>query len=270
MVYGMMFLMRGMLRPLLVILTLQLLTGLVACLPLATRLPPWPTDTPLPPTGTPTPTIVWFPPTPTYTPLPTVTLGITPTLDTQPAYGPLIFADNFSHSELWNKGRTANGSIAFGKNELTLAISQARVYLYSLRQDPILDDFYLEITASPSICRSADEYGLLLRVSPGLDFYRFALTCDGQARVDRYLNSQASSPQPPKPNGAIPPGAPSTSRLGIWAAGKEMRFYANGQYLFTIRDSTLPSGSLGLFARTAGSDMMTVTFSDLAVYQVIE
>ncbi len=251
-----------------VLILAGLAAGLFACLPLSTPLPPLPTDTPLAPTGTATPTIVWFPPTATYTPLPMTTLSITPTLDLRPQYGAQILADDFTDPEKWMLGRTGAGSIALGKNELTLAVSQERGYLFSLLQDATLSTFYLEITASPSICRGADEYGVLLRVSPGLDFFRFSLTCNGQARVDRLLGSYASSPAPPSFNGAVPPGAPSSSRLGVWAQGKEMRFYANAQYLFTVRDSSLTSGAIGVFARAAGADAVTVNFSELVVYEV--
>jgi len=179
-----------------------------------------------------------------------------------------LFTDNFSDQSQWSLGLNAAGSIALGKKELSLAINQPKGYLSSLRQDTVLSDFYVEITASPSICRGDDEYGLLLRVSPSLDFYRYGLTCDGEARLDRFLNGIASSPQPPIICGAVPPGAPSSSRLAVWALGKEMLFYVNGEYLFSIHDTVLLNGGMGVFARAAGEDVVTVNFSEMAVYQV--
>jgi len=253
---------------LLVALPLLCALGLVACLPLMDPPPPLPSATPLPPTETSTPTIVWFPPTATHTPLPTVTLSLTPTLDTRPAFGDLIFADDFNDPAQWSLGVIPAGSMALGVDELSLVVSRPRGYLFSLRQGTSLGDFYAELTASPSICRAADEYGLLLRVSPSLDFFRFGLTCDGQARLDRFLNGAASAPQPPTPSGAVPPGAPSQTRMAVWARGREMRFYANGQYLFSVNDPSLPSGGLGVFARAAGEDMVSVSFSRLEVYEV--
>jgi hypothetical protein len=238
-----------------------------ACLPSQTPLPPLPTDTPLPPTATPTATIVWFPPTATFTPLPPVTPGVTPTLDTRPGYGALTFSDDFIKPELWTLGRTGAGSAALGVSELSLVVNQPRGYLFSLRQETALSDFYLEITASPSICRGADEYGLLLRLVSLQDFYRFGLNCRGEARLDRLIGGEASSPYPPELSGAVPPGAPSTSRLGVWALGKELRFYANGQYLFSVSDPVLRVGGLGVYARANGEDSVTVNFSDLDVYQ---
>ena len=244
---------------------LLLLIGIPACLPQVASPIPVPTLTPVPATQTATPTTVWFPATATYTPFPT--LVMTPTIDVQPQYGESIFSDNFTQPTPWTLGQTASTSIALGKEELTLALDQPDGYLYSLRQGTDLSDFYLEITASPSLCKGQDEYGLLLRVSPALDFYRLSLTCDGQIRLDKFFQGKASSPQAPDYSGAVPPGAPSSSRLGIWASGKEMRFYVNGEYQFTVRDPSLPSGGLGTFIRSNGGNAVTVSFSYLEVYQ---
>ena len=240
--------------------------ALVACLPLATPLPPLPTETTAP-TETPTPTIIWFPPTPTYTSLPIPNLIVTPTVDLQPEYGALIFSDDFSDPTQWTLGSFQAGKAAMAMNELTLAVNQPQGYLYSLRQNTQLGDFYLEITASPSICRDEDQYGLLLRFASELNYYRFALTCDGRTRLDRIYQGNASSPQTPIYSGSVPPGAPSTSRLAVQAVGKQMHFFINGEYQFTVRDATLPKGTIAVFARAAGPDVMTVNFSDLDVYQ---
>ena len=105
------------------------------------------------PSETPTATTVWFPPTPTYTPLPNVTLGARATPDPGKRSGERILVDDFDHPEFWTTGKTSAGSIAFGISELSLGVAQPEGYLQSLRSEPILTDFYLEITASPSICR---------------------------------------------------------------------------------------------------------------------
>jgi len=254
-------------KPYPLLLLSMLILGLSSCAPLMPPPPPPPTETPLGPTVTPTATTVWFPPTPTNTPMPTATLSLTPTIDTRPQFGNLLFQDDFSTSVSWSSGRVSDGRISPGQNELSLVVTRDKGYLYSIRPGVALSDFYLEINASPSICRDGDEYGLLLRVSPDMDFYRFSLSCRGEARVDRFLNNAASSPQPPILSGAVPPGAPSISRLAVWAVGKEMRFYANGEYLFTVIDPTIPMGYIGVFVRAATEDMVSVSFSDLKVYK---
>jgi hypothetical protein len=256
-----------MIRGILLGAALLMAIGLPACLPAPTPLPPLPTATPLPPSATPTPTVVWFPPTATFTPFPTVTQALTPTLDTRPQYGALILADDFSDPGPWTLSRTTTGSLAITLNELTVAVAEPGGYLFSLRQQPALTDFYAEITASPSLCRGPDEYGMLLRYSPAKDFYRFSLSCDGQVRLDRFYNGAASSPQPWQLSGAVPPGAPSSSRIAVLAVGKQMRFYVNDQFVFSVNDPAIPSGILGVFARSAGDTVVTVNFSDLKIYR---
>ena len=239
---------------------------LAACLPITTPPTILPTDTITPPTLTPTITPIWFPATATNTPYPTATLPLTATVVIEPQYGSLIFSDNFSEPDLWQESRSSLGSAAVSNQELTLALTEKGEYIYSLRREPDLGDFYLEVTASPSICRGDDEYGLLIHFTESEDFFRFSLTCDGRARVDRLYNGKPSSPQPLTFSGAIPPGAPSSSRLAILAVGRQMDFYVNNEYIFTVSDPNIPEGKLGLFIRSQNQEAMTVNFSDLVVY----
>jgi len=69
-------------------------------------------------------------------------------------------------------------------------------------------------------------------------------------------------------SGVIPPGAPNIARLGVWVRSKEMRFFINDQFQFTVSDPLLPSGSIGVFARSAGDYAVTVNFSDLVVREI--
>jgi hypothetical protein len=227
-----------------------------------------PTVTPtLAPTETPTPTVVWFPPTPTKTPV--VKEEPTATLELRPGVGDIIFEDNFSNdSSNWLIGQNANGTTAIGVNEITLAIIQPRAYLSSIRSDLTFSDFYVEITASPSLCVGLDEYGLLFRVRSSEDFYRFSLSCDGQVRLDRVVGGTAGSPQPWLISASVPRGAPSSSRLGVWARESDLRFFVNDEYQFAVIDTYHDIGNIGVFARSAGENAVTVSFSELKVYQI--
>jgi hypothetical protein len=190
---------------------------------------------------------------------------VTPTPDQRPGQGAILLSDDFADPDVWELARTQEGSVALGKNELTIAIAGEKAYLQSVRRGPGLGDFYAEITASPSLCRGLDEYGLLLRVSEERDYYRFSLSCDGQARLDRVVSQETTHPQTWVLSGAVPPGAPSQTRLAVWAVGSEMRFFANDEFLFTVHDPVLSNGSLGVFARSASDMAVTVNFSDLIV-----
>jgi hypothetical protein len=249
------------------IMALSLL--LTSCLPISSSptLSPSPTLIPSP-TATLTPTVVWFPPTPTHTPFPTST-PLPPTPEQRPGLGEIIFEDDFSSAEAWALSVTAKGSVALGKNKLTIAIASPKSYLSSIRSRPAVGDFYAEITASPNLCRGADEYGLLIRVMSEQNYYRFSVSCDGQTRLDRVYHGQASSPQPWMLGSRIPIGSPSSSRLAVWAVANEMRFFINDEYQFTVRDPLLASGTFGVFARSAGGSAVTVNFSNLVVREIL-
>jgi hypothetical protein len=250
-----------------IILVLCGIIGLSACQPVTTATLELPTATYITPSPTASPSPIWFPPTQTPTPPGPSQVASTPTSPASLEAGALIFSDDFSDPAAWELGQTGTGSRALGKNELTLAIAQPHSSLSSLRRDTQLGDYLLEITASPSLCKDGDEYGLLLRVTPEGDFYRWSLTCDGQTRLDKYYQGKASSPQGLMLSGAVPPGAPSQSRLAVRMKGKVLDFYINGEYQFSVRDPSLVSGTIGVYARAAGDNAVTVNFSDLSVYE---
>ncbi len=244
---------------------LLLLLALSACTP-APVAAPFPTGTPTT-VPSPTPTIVWFPPTPTRPAASTIT--VVPTPEMHPNLGAVVLEDAFDGSGTrWPVGRTGVGSIAYGNNELTLAVSQEKGTLLSLSQEPALDDFYLEITTRASLCRGSDMYGLLLRAASEGDFYRLLINCSGSIRLERATNSQLALVQDWTPSGQVPPGSPLQLRIGVWAVGAEMRIFINDVFQFSATDPIYSSGRIGLFARSTGSTPLTVSFSDLVVRSI--
>jgi len=246
---------------LLLILILQALLASCAAMDewLATPTPMIPTETALP-----TPTIVWFPPSATPT-LQTLSTKV-PTPEMRPGLGAEIITDDFSDPFLWETAASDEASAEIQNNRLTVAV-QSQVYMTSLRTDLLLDDFYAEITAQPSLCRGEDSYGLLARANGG-SYYRFALACDGTVRAERVTNSIRLALQAPLPSGDAPPGAPGSVRIGLWAVGREMRLFLNGRFQFSISEPTFPIGTLGVFVRSAGETPAIVSFSDLKIQQV--
>jgi hypothetical protein len=240
--------------------------GILAACQTVSTLPPVPTDTPPFPTLTITPSVIWFPPTKTNTPTPQVSK--TPTVDLIPGMGQLILEDDFVNLDSWLIGNPGNGTVALGINEITFAITVPKGYLYSYREQPALSDFYFEVTTNPILCSGADEYGVLFRYNSSVDFLRFSLSCDGRTRLDKLFGGTASSPQPWLESITVPQVAPSTSRIAVWARGPEMRFFINDNLLFHATDRQLTSGLIGLFARSAGDSAVTISFSDLVIFQV--
>ena len=211
-----------------------------------------------------TPTVVWFPPssTPalqdtrpleTFTPAPTFSAG------------EVILQDNFSDRKQWQTGQSPEGTIAYGINELTLAVSTPKTSLTSLRQQPILNDFYLEITLNPSLCLGNDLAGILFRATSLRTFYRLLVSCSGQIRLERLVDGQGTLLQDWLPAVPFIPGSPASNRVGILAVKNVLQIYTNGALQFTQTDSALPAGRLGVYARSMGDHILTISFSDLVV-----
>ncbi|GAB1470309.1 hypothetical protein MASR2M66_11860 [Chloroflexota bacterium] len=224
------------------------------------------TNTPVPATETsvPTATIVWFPPSAT----PTLQLFTTkaPTPEMRPGIGTDLLTDDFSDPYHWEIAASNQASSNIENNRLTLAV-QSKVYMTSQRLDTLLGNYYVEITAQPNLCRAEDSYGLLIRANGG-SYYRFALACDGTVRAERIINSARVSLQQAIPSGDVPPGAPGTVRIGVWAVGREMRLFLNGRFQFSVSDPSFSIGSIGVFLRSAGDTAAVVSFSDLVIQEV--
>ena len=224
------------------------------------------TATPPPPTPTPlrTPTIVWFPATSTPTPQPVRTQPPTPEMLL--GLGELIAIDDFSDPGEWDTAVSNDGSASISRDRLTL-VAQPDVYMVSLQRQLVLGNFYAELTARPSLCRGEDEYGFLVRAS-AVTYYRFALTCNGQAHAERISQRERHILHEPVFSGDVPPGAPGEVRIGVWAYGSELRLFLNDRFQFSFTDSNISSGTVGVFARAAGETPVTVAFSNLRVHAV--
>jgi hypothetical protein len=190
-----------------------------------------------------------------------LTLAI-PTPDLLPGLGKTLYTDDFTDPKNWSD----LGTDSVRDGQLTLAASPG-VYQISLNQELLVSDFYAEITAHLSLCRGADEYGLLVRAIPAA-YYRFTLNCNGEVKADRIISGARVSLQMPFTTIDTPRGGPAEVKIAIWAVGREMRFFLNGHYQFTADDPTIPSGSLGVFVRASDDSPITVSFTDLIVREV--
>lgn len=226
---------------------------------------PVPADT-MEPVSPPTATIDWFPTTPT--PTPTLAPTLEPTSDMRPGLGKAIYEDDFSDRSRWVTAVTYDGSIAYGVNEITLAISKPQRTLQTQPQNLQLDDFYLKITVNPSLCSENDVYGILFRVNSPYDYYRLLVSCAGKVRIERVQRGAASPLQDWVFAGKIPPGAPLIVNLGLWVSGSSIRLFAEDFFLFEVEDNNFTSGGIGLYARSGGTTPLTVSFRSLSVYEL--
>jgi hypothetical protein len=247
------------------ILFLSLVFVMTACQTAAAVIPPTPTFAPA---TYPTATVEWFPPTSTVEIQPTKQPTPTQTISTE--LGEVIFTDDFSDSEGWTVPQSGAGEINIGNGEANIIINESRTFLYGTLEKPDLSDFYAEITVSPILCAGRDEYGFLFRVIGRDQYYRFAISCDGEVRLDRITPGGGMILFPWTRSGSVPPGAPSVSKIAVLAEKDQLHLFINGDLQASVSDQQLKIGSFGIFARSTGESAVTVSFSDLIVRDVIQ
>lgn len=191
--------------------------------------------------------------------------ALRPTVDQRPATGDIAVGDNFSDPATRQTFETTGGTARISKDALTLAAPEMFASLVSLRRGVVPDDFYLEISASTSLCRGKDTYGVIFRSDGGTSHYRLIVSCEGQLRVERWRPAEAAVVQDWTPSGQVPPAGPHELRLGIWMAGSDMRIFVNGVFQFQARDPLLIGQQVGVFLRSTGANATSVTFSNLVI-----
>jgi hypothetical protein len=238
---------------------------LAACAPT-----PTPTAIPVIPTEINTPisteTPIWFPPTEIPTEIPTI--EVAPTENNRPGIGGELFVDNFDDATLWNETSNSGTNVSVIGNGINFVMSTPQRYLYSFRSQPILEDFYLELTANINLCEGDNEFGVLVRASVDPSFYRVAFNCEGNASVTLILPGSAQLVIPNEKFVFLPTNTPSSVKIGIWVKGDEISVFANDHYLFSIERARLYRGTIGLFARAIKEDAISVQFKELSVFSI--
>lgn len=233
------------------------------------------TQEPLPPTPTvtetlmPTPTIDWFPatPTPTFIPSATATLGVIIEGEQQDIKE-LLVNDDFSNTTLWQTFQSSTGNVAFGNQNLTLAVANPSSSLSSLSQHELPPNFYLEITIQTSLCQPQDQVGMNFWIQSPSDFYRLLINCAGQYRLELIQGGQNFVVRDWETASQIQPGAPASNRVGIWVHQGQLELYFNDAFQIEEKVALERSGGLSVFARSIQSSAMTVKFSDLRIFRV--
>lgn len=216
-------------------------------------------------TPTVTETIIWFPAT--STPTMPATLEPTPTPDASISYGELLLDDQFTNGANWTEADATAGNRVIGSNELTLAVASPGAVLTSSHKDLVVQDFYLETTITASLCRQQDSFGLIYAAVTPREYHRIAFNCAGQYRLEKVYFSRvtAITDWMGSSQAVRGPGAPV--RMRVWSGNGLIRLYLNDQFELS-HPVYPPAGGIGFFAASGGDTAVTISFSDLQVYQV--
>lgn len=238
------------------ILATLLMSGCVTVPPGTT-----PTSTQAPTAATETVPFPTFPPTVTSSPRPSPS----PTEDILAGLGQVILQDDFNLDTGWDLGERPGGAVSLLNGRLAIAVHIPGAVVDAVNPTGPMTDFYAEVEGRTEVCTDSDEFGLMFRVNADREHYRFTLTCDGGARVSRFLVTGEVGLVPLSETYTVFPGAPADNRIGVLARGDRFQFFINGLEVFTARDPSLTSGAIGLIVRSKRGGQTTVSFDNLVV-----
>jgi hypothetical protein len=223
---------------------------------------------PTSPTTSPTPSPTFAFPTfePSRTPLPTLAPSATP--DPLGQAGRLVYWGDFSNPEGWELGETAEGGTSVFDGALHLSVRQPRVLRLAL--SPVLDvrEAVVQVEIISPICSPDDEFGLVLRANSQGEHYRAILTCGGEVRWARVLESGSFLLARVEAGAPLIPGPLVRNTLTVETRGPEYTLSVNGIRVLALRDPVLVSGRVGVFVRSGADGQTTVSFDNLAVYEI--
>lgn len=188
-----------------------------------------------------------------------------------PEAGGLLFRDALdSNRSGWPLADGPTGAISFADKFFSFTVRTPNTSLESILPRKLPADLYAEVTVTTTICGSdVDAFGIVFRAQSEQS-YRYTITCSGKMRFEWFRGMAMEGAKVWQDVPAILPGAPAENRIGVLVQGGAFRFFVSGQEIYATTYTIIPSGGLGMFARTEKSDLLTVAFSDLAVYALIK
>jgi hypothetical protein len=176
-----------------------------------------------------------------------------------------LFRASFTSDEGWLLSSDADGAASLSGESLVIAVSRPSASRYILVPIPPVADFLFEATIRADLCDAEDEVGLLFRVGPQADHYRFTLSCSGVARMTRVIGTGAAVLAGPADASSAIPGSPAENHLAVLVRGQTFTFFVNGVEVLQSRDSRLASGGCGVYVRSASQGQTTAAVTSLIV-----
>jgi hypothetical protein len=182
----------------------------------------------------------------------------------------VIFRDEFIPGETgaWLVEGDDVGQTAVVNQQLLITIDQPNTMQYTVLQEPVVDNFSLEVETQQLAGNPESSYGILARMRGADQFYRFEITSSGLYMVERhnadgswsqYLEDWVESP-------AINQGLNTVNRLRVEANGSNLSFYANDTLLHEVIDSSTGlNANIGLDAGTFGHTGLQVAFDNVVI-----
>ena len=186
-----------------------------------------------------------------------------------PGRGSILFQEQFTAGQTgdWFTEVDAQGQSLITENRLIIRVDAPQTGQYATLQDPILENFDLEVDATVLDGSLSGTYGILFRMQSSSEFYRFVITGNGQFVVEKRLASGEWQrlTNDWQDSGLINLGYNVTNRLRVVADGPNLYFYINEGLVAQTSDASYGRGLIALDAGTFNQPGLRVAFDNLVI-----
>lgn len=183
--------------------------------------------------------------------------------------GSIIFEESFTAGQTgaWFLEADEIAQSSLVDDSLVISVDEPRTVQYAALQEPLFEDFVLEVDVTQLEGGTTNSYGILFRLQNPTQFYRFEITGDGLYVVEKSVGEgewqRLSDGWVESP--FIIQGVNRTNRLKIEAVGTQMKFFINERQVDVLADASYSRGQIGLDAGTFNQGGLVVRFDNLVV-----
>jgi hypothetical protein len=178
----------------------------------------------------------------------------------------LLLKDNFDDDlSGWLEAADAESSQGYRNGQFFFALQAPDLIVWD-NAGGNWGDFVLEVEARQVSGDPKNSYGVLFRYIDDGNFYRFDLAGDGYYAVSKLEREEWGTLVDWQASAHVKP-QDEANHIKIVCRGPEMRFYANGQELTSVEDSSFERGDVGLFASTFTDPSVEVEFDNLEIWE---
>lgn len=186
------------------------------------------------------------------------------------ASGAVIYQDDFSDvSTGWPVDTFAEGGTSYYEGQYRITVNEVDYAVWANSATGDYADISTEVDAVMLAGPQENEFGLLCRFVDNDNFYIATIASDGYYFIWRRLNGgdwELVGMESGEFSEAIRTGNQS-NRIRLDCVGSSITLYANGVELIQVFDSSLPSGDVGLYARSFEQGGVDVLFDNFVVIQ---
>ena len=149
---------------------------------------------------------------------------------------------------------------------MLINIDEPQTMQYATLNEPIFNNFTLDVDAMQVTGSPESSYGVLFRMSSPTEFYRFAIRGDGLYMIERHdPDGWTRFMKDWEPSNAIHQGVGQNNHIKVIAEGSAFSFYVNDIIVAQINDGRYSQGNIALDAGTFGQTNLQVAFDNVLV-----